>query len=225
MRVYLTRPSQRRHNSSLAIVAAALFLFLQRPLAQTQTSALPAAEDSHEGLTVSVQPWTDPARYKERFAKKSPFTAGIAAVYVTFQNDSGDTLRVNLERIRLLVTYGEDSRQQLTPLSPGDVADRMLSGNTTDPTARRSRIPLPIGKPKVGRTKEWTELEKAARDAGMPGGMVAPHSKLQGLLYFDMADQFDLLSTAHMYVPEVLSLEKNKTLFYFDVDLAKRVTR
>lgn len=209
----------------LGSAVAVVFPLLSTTIAQTQNSQLPAAQDSHEGLTISVQPWTDPALYKQRFSKKHPLTAGIAAVYVTFQNDSGDSLRVNLERIRLLVTYGEDSRQQLTPLSPQDVADRMLSGNTTDPTAKRSRIPLPIGRPKTGPTKEWTDLEKAARDAGVPGGVVAPHSKLQGLLYFDMADQFDLLSTAHLYIPEVLSLEKNKTLFYFDIDLAQRASR
>lgn len=174
-----------------------------------------------------VEPWTDPALYKQRFPKKNPFAAGIVAVYVTFQNETADSLRVSLDRIRLLVTIpdSEESRQNLTPLSSEDVADRMLSGNSGDPTARRSRIPIPASKPKTGHTKDWTDLEKAARDAGMASSVVPPHGKVQGLLYFDMADQFDLLATAHLYIPEVLSLEKNKALFYFDIDLAKRAPR
>lgn len=206
----------------LTLVACAIPI---APRAIAQNARPAAAQDAHEGLTVLADPWTEPALYKQHFHKKIPLTAGIAAVYVTFQNDTGDSLRVNLDRIRLLVTISEDNRQDLTPLPPADVADRILSGNSGDPTAKRSRIPIPLSGPKVGRTKEWADLEKAARDAGVSGSVVPPHGRAQGLLFFDMAGQFDMLSTAHLYIPEIVSLEKNKALFYFDIDLAKRVPR
>lgn len=183
-----------------------------------------AAQDAHEGLTVAAQPWTDPALYKQRFPKRNPLTAGIAAIHVTFQNDSADTLRVNLERIRLLVTLTEDSRQDIAPLSPEEVADRTVTTHPSDPTAKRPRLPIPGGGPRVGRSKEWSDLEKAAQDAGVTGSIIPPHGKVQGLLYFDLANQFDLLSTAHLYIPEVVSIEKNKTLFYFDIELAKKIS-
>jgi hypothetical protein len=44
---------------------------------------------------------------------------------------------------------------------------------------------------------------------------------VQGLLYFDMQGQFDLLKTAHLYIPDVRSLEKNHTLLYFEIDLSR----
>ncbi len=39
-------------------------------------STLPA-RDTHEGVTVAVDPYTDAARSKERFGKKHPHLAGI----------------------------------------------------------------------------------------------------------------------------------------------------
>ena len=49
----------------------------QQP-APLKTSAL----ESHEGLTISALPWTNPVLYKEKFHKKSPYAAGIVALQV-----------------------------------------------------------------------------------------------------------------------------------------------
>jgi hypothetical protein len=65
------------------------------------------------------------------------------------------------------------------------------------------------------------EIQKAAAEAAVPGSIVAPHHAMQGLLYFDLQGQFDLLSTAHLYVPDVRALEKNHSLFYFEIDLSR----
>jgi hypothetical protein len=40
-------------------------------------------------------------------------------------------------------------------------------------------------------------------------------------MYFDLQGQFDLLSTAHLYVPELLVLEKSRALTYFEIDLSR----
>jgi len=50
-------------------------------------------------MTISAQPWTDPALYKEKFPKKSPFSAGLLAVKVAFRNDSDESVKLNLDRI------------------------------------------------------------------------------------------------------------------------------
>src|SRR2546425_13082481 len=137
--------------------------------ARMQNATTWAAQDAHEGLTVTAEPWTDPSLYKRQFKKRNPLTAGIAAIRVTFQNDSADTLRVNLERIQLQVTISEDSRQNLPALSPEEGADRTLSAATRDPTARRAPPPIPLGRSKPHRPKNWVEPPEAAGDAAGAG--------------------------------------------------------
>jgi len=204
----------------MILTASAWGLPAGRDRAQSGTPPA-AAVEAHEGVTITAQPWTEPADYKPRFPKKTPLTAGLVGVQVTIQNDSAAAVRVNLERIRLVVTLDEESRQNLAPLSAEDVAELILKGGTSDPTATRKRIPLPIGKPKTGRGKEWTQIEDAARAAGIPGSVIPAHGKVQGLLYFDLAGQYDLLRSARLYIPEVTNIEKGRSLLYFELELSK----
>jgi hypothetical protein len=210
-----------RHPFSLPLgmilVGAAMAAGGARTLVQSGANS----SHSHDGVTITAQAWTDPANYKPKFPKKNPLSGGIVGVQFTLQNDSPDTARVNLERIRLVVTLEEDTRQNLAPLSPEDVADAVLTSKPRDPTAKRSRIPIPMGRPPAGRSKAWMELEQAARNAGVPSSVVAGHAKIEGLLYFDIGSQFDLLNSARLYVPEVTLLEKGKPLIYFEVELSK----
>ena len=197
-----------------SLVFAALTNAQQHPLKA-------ASLESHEGLTISVLPWTEAAQYKEKFPKKSPLSAGVLAVQITFRNDTDDSIKVNLERIRLLIALSENDRQQLEPLSPSGLADAVLHPSAQDPTATRGKFPIPRGGSKGGHDKNWIETEKAAREAGLPGNIVAPHGALQGLLYFDLRGQFDLLDAAHLYLPELQVLEKNRSLTYFEIDLSR----
>ena len=188
---------------------------------QAQTTLKAASVESHEGVTISAQPWTDAALYKPKFPKKSPFAAGIVAINTIFRNDSDESMKVSLEQIRLNVTVSEDNRQALRSLSPDDVADIMSDNGKKDPTLTR-RLPLPIPSgPKVGRDKKWVEMQKEAAEAGVNSSIVAPHHSVEGLLYFDLQNQFDLLSTAHLYVPDVRALERNHPLLYFEIDLSR----
>ncbi len=190
---------------------------------QKPASIKTASLESHEGVTITARPWTDPALYKEKFPKKSPYAVGIIAVQVAFRNDSDDSMKINLERIRLNVALSEENQQALQPLSPGEAADLITNPGAKNVTIRR--IPIPLGGPKLGHDKKWTEVEKTIRDAGVQASVVAPHGTVQGLLYFDMRGQFDLLSTAHLYVPEVVAIEKNRGLMYFEIDLSRPAER
>ncbi len=185
---------------------------------QKPASIKTASLESHEGVTITARPWTDPTLYKEKFPKKSPYAVGIIAVQVAFRNDSDDSMKINLERIRLNVALSEENQQALQPLSPGEAADLITNPGAKNVTIRR--IPIPLGGPKLGHDKKWTEVEKTIRDAGVQASVVAPHGTVQGLLYFDMRGQFDLLSTAHLYVPDVVAIEKNRGLMYFEIDLS-----
>src|SRR5215469_2671465 len=140
----------------LALMALVPVVAHGRP--QQPTTMKASALESHEGLTISARPWTDPALYKEKFHKKSPYAAGIVAVQVTFRNDSEDSLKVNLERIRMNVTLSEDNRQALDPLTSEQAADLILKPGAKN--IARSRFPISIGGPKMGHDKKWVEVEQ-----------------------------------------------------------------
>jgi hypothetical protein len=198
-------------------------LSLGREAEQPQAPLRAAAIESHEGVTISAQPWTDAASYKAKFSKKSPLAAGIVAIDTTIRNDSDDSMKIDLDQIRLNVLVSEDNPQALRSLTPDDVADVMTDTGKKDPTSkRRAPFPLPSTGPKAGRDKHWVEIQKSAAEAAIPGSIVPPHHSVQGLLYFDLQGQFDLLNTAHLYIPDVRALEKNHSLLYFEIDLSRQ---
>jgi hypothetical protein len=207
----------------LLSISAPLLPFANEAATQQLTSLKTSALESHEGMTITARPWTDPALYRQKFHKKSPYAAGIVAVQVAFRNDSDDSMKVNLERIRLNVTLSEEDQQALNPLTSEQATDVILKPGAKNVTARR--FPVPLGGPKVGHDKKWMEVEQELRDAGVHASIVAPHSAVQGLLYFDIRSQFDLLSTAHLYLPEVVAIEKNRALMYFEIDLSRAAER
>jgi hypothetical protein len=204
---------------------AASLLAAKQGAAQQPSSLKTNSLESHEGMTITARPWTDPALYKEKFPKKSPYAAGIIAVQVVFRNDSDDSMKINLERIRLNLTLSEENHQALDPLSPEEAADVIMNPGARDPTKARKKFPFPTGAPKVGHDKHWAEVEKTIEDAGVQASVVAPHSTVQGLLYFDLRSQFELLNSAHLYVPEVVAIEKNRGLMYFEIDLSRSAER
>ncbi len=208
----------RKLTLILAFLAAPS-LVAQKGASQQPSSLKTASLESHEGMTITARPWTDPAPYKEKFPKKSPFEAGIAAVQVAFRNDSDDSLKVNLERIRLNVSLSEEDHQSLYPLTSEQAADVITHPGSKNVTTKR--LPIPLGGPKMGHDKKWVEVEKSLSDAGVQASVVAPHSTVQGLLYFDLRSQFDLLNAAHLYVPEIVAIEKNRGLMYFEIDLSR----
>jgi len=192
------------------------------PGATQQPASLKTASlQSHEGMTITAKPWTDAALYKEKFPKKSPYAAGVIALQVAFRNDSDDSVKINLDRIRLSVLIDEGNRQELAPLTAGEVADAVLRPAAKDPTQRRLPFPLPASAPKTGKDKNWTELQTQAQNAAVPTTVVAPHSTVQGLLYFDLQRQFELLNTSHLYIPDIVVMQKNRSLTYFEIDLSR----
>ena len=209
---------------TLILPLLALSLMASQPGASQQPSSLKTTSlESHEGMTITARPWTDPALYKEKFPKKSPFAAGIIAIQVAFRNDSDDSMKINLERIRLNLTLSEEDHQALYPLTSEEAADVITRPSTKNLTTKR--LPIPLGGPKIGKDKKWIEVEQSIRDAGVQASVVAPHSSVQGLLYFDLRSQFELLNTAHLYVPEIVAIEKNRGLLYFEIDLSRSAER
>jgi hypothetical protein len=212
-----------RKLTLILLALAACLQAVQQAASQQPSSLKTASLESHEGMTITAWPWTDPALYKEKFPKKSPFAAGIAAVQVAFRNDSDDSMKINLERIRLNVSLSEEDHQSLYPLTSEQAADVITHPGAKNVTIKR--LPIPLGGPKVGHDKKWMEVEKSLSDAGMQASVVAPHSTVQGLLYFDLRSQFDLLNAARLYVPEIVAIEENRSLMYFEIDLSRSAER
>ena len=185
--------------------------------AQTDPASLPA-HDSHEKLLVAVQPWLDAATYKDRFGKKNPYDSGIVALDVYFRNDNDSPIKVDLSTVRLIVVQGGDDSQRVEPLSPADVADRvLLNGSAAEPAARPR---IPIYNPKGDHDKQWTALSDSVRAASLSSDLIPPHGTVHGCIFFDLGHHFDLLHDSHLYVPDLTFLVNNDVLLFFEVDLA-----
>jgi len=178
--------------------------------------------DTHEGVTIGAEPWTTASRYKEKFPKKSPFAGGVVAIHVRVQNDNDQGIKINLGRIRLLVQIDEENRQELEPLTADDVADTvLLKDNGKDPTARRNPLPIPVGKPRPGRDANWTAMRDACQNAGIPSTVIGAHSFVEGLVYFNLRGEVELLQSAHLYLPSLTTMGNNQPISYFDIRLGK----
>jgi hypothetical protein len=219
----------RVYYSLMLKIAAFLLLAGLVFSAYSQTAQQPAKSsrlqytDSHEGMTIGVDPWTTPNRYKEKFPKKSPLTGGVVALQVNFRNENEKGVRVDLQRMRLIVQVDEDNRQELEPLSPDDVADTvLLKQSAKDPTLHRSPLPIPtVGKPKTSaRDAKWTEFRDTCQNAAVPSSVIAAHGSVEGLVYFDLRGEMELLQTAHLYVPNLLMMDSKEPISFFEIDLA-----
>jgi hypothetical protein len=208
----------------LALVLPAVIVPVTRlPLQAQQATGMHATmEESHEGVTISVDPWTTASRYKEKFPKKSPYYSGVIALRLTFHNDTSESIKVDLQNIRLLVFLSEENRQELAPLTAEDVADTvLLKNNGKDPTSKRVPIPVPLGKPTGARDKNWTELKEACQNAALPSSVLAAHGTLDGLIYFDLRGEIELLQSARLYVPNLTTMTTKQPLLYFDIPLGR----
>jgi hypothetical protein len=191
----------------------------QSPTQPLKTSSL----DAHEGLTIAADPWLSADRYKSTFPKKSPYASGVLAIKMNFRNDSDESIKIGINNIRLNLTFDDNHRQDLPALTSELLADAVLQPKLKGTS--KPRLPLPIPTSPGGRDKHWQEYKQLAEDAGLHAGVIAPHSSVSGLLYFDLQGQFELLSSAHLYLPDLVALEKNRNLMYFDIDLSHPSSR
>jgi hypothetical protein len=209
------------------LLAFLLFAGAAASLPAQNSSPPPAAMhaaivDSHEGVTIGVDPWTQSSRYKEKFPKQSPLSGGVVAIRVSFHNGNDKSIKVDLRSIRLLVQFSEDSRQELVPLSAEDVADAvLLKENDKDPTARRNPLPIPIGKTRPSRDANWINLRDACQNAAVPTSVVAAHTSVEGLIYFGLRGEVELLQISRLYIPNLVTMGDNQPLSYFDIDLGQ----
>jgi len=176
-----------------------------------------AARDSHEGLTVAADLYDTEARSRQRFGKKHPYAAGLVAIEVLFHNQNDYAIRVLLQEIRLILSPPGRDRQRLAPLAFETVLDRLLEEKLPD--ARRKTYPVPIGRPRNPRNKEWEKRKTELQPLVLEMDVIPPRATVRGFLFFDVNGQFDWLADARLYLPELVLLPSNKPLLFFELTL------
>lgn len=207
----------------LALLVALLVpcgsLFAQSsPSAAATSSALP--QDQHGGLTVSVDPYADSRRAKDKFGKSAnPVPAGILPVDVYFKNGTPNPMRVDLETVQLEVQSGGGEQQYIDWLTIGQVAYRIRhpQGSPSAPSARR----FPVGIPLPGKDKKLDTVVDELRPFVLDSNVIPPLGTIHGFLFFNISHDFDAVPKASLYVPDVTLLPAKTPLMFFEVPLMK----
>jgi hypothetical protein len=210
-------------------IAAATLLACASMFAQSSSnpstappSTPPAAErplpkDHHDGLTISVDPYTDSQRAKDKFGKSSnPVPVGILPVEVFITNELPHPLKINMETVELEVQL-ESGKQDLDWLPVRQVATLIIhpGGNPSSPSARR----LPIGIPMPGKDKKVDSVAADLRPFALESDLVPPLGKIHGFLFFNMSHNFQAALQSSLYVPDIIVLPDKTPLMFFEVPL------
>ena len=135
------------------------------------TVPAPLPRDQHSGLTVSVDPYTEAARTKDKFGKANPHDVGVLPIEVFLRNDSDQPMRVNLETVQLEVTLKNGVRQEVDWLRAEEVAKLIAHpAGAANPQQKRLPLPLPIN---IG-DKKAEKLAEVLRPLSLDADVIPP---------------------------------------------------
>lgn len=202
--------------------AAVVLLLSTSAFAQTtapSTGPKPAAPavlsyDQHDHLTISVDPYTEDSRAKDKFGKANPIDAGILPVEVFLRNDSDQPMHLDLETVQLEVTFRNGSKQQVDWLRPEEVAT-LIAHPSGSANPQQRRLPLPI----VITDKKAEKLTAILRPLTLDADVIPPKGSIHGFLYFNVSHEMSLANTSSLYVPDVVIAPSNNPLVFFEVPL------
>lgn len=180
------------------------------------TAPVPLPHDEHSGLTVSVDPYTESARTKDKFGKANPHDVGVLPIEVFLRNDSDQPMRVNLETVQLEVTLKNGVRQEVDWLRAEEVA-KLIAHPSGAADPHQKRLPLPM---KIG-DKNVEKLAQVLRPLALDADVIPPKATIHGFLYFDVSHEFAIVNRSSLYVPDVSMAPGNDPLVYFEVPLRK----
>lgn len=204
--------------AGLALIALAPPQLPQPAPTASSQSAQPAAwtaKDTHEGFTVAADPYSDPARTEEKFAKADPYKAGLLAVDVFLKNDTAYPVHVDLSTIRLDVDNPNGPRAHLPALNLEEAAKQIAHPNGPSLSVPH-RLPPILSTGEDGRTRD---AQKKLDPLTLQSDVVPPNGTLRGFLFFDVSGHYDLVPYASLYVPDVKSVAADNPMIYFDVPL------
>jgi hypothetical protein len=204
------------------LACASAFAQANSPSGSAAASAAHADEslphDRHGGMSVSADPYTDPARAKEKFGKANPLAVGILPVEVVMRNETNEPIRINLSTIQLEVRPRGSTLQGIDWLTVEEVASAIAHPQGTPaPKARR----LPMGIPVPTKDTKAEKFADSLRPLALDTDIVPPMGMVHGFLFFDLGHDLSLLSNASLYVPDAVGMPSNKPLIFFEVPLGK----
>lgn len=212
----------------LAIITACIFacglpLSAQSNSPASGQSPTPAANsapalhhDDHGGMRVTVEPYTDQQRCKEKFGKANPLPAGILAVEVTLQNETSQPIHINLATIQLEVQI-RDERQDVDWLTPVEVANAIVHPDGP-PAPKQRRVPV-VGVPLPSKDKKVEKLADELRPLTLDADVIPPMATIHGFLFFNMSHELSLVPDSSFYLPDAAFLPANKPLMFFEIPL------
>ena len=196
---------------------------LQTPQAPQQRGQAPAPliatprQDRHDGLSISVDPYNEPPRAKQKFGKANPLAVGILPIEVSMRNDTDRPIHVDLSTIQLEVHFSDDHHQELDWLPPQQVANQVAHPKgPAAPTARR----FPIGVPS-GADSKADKLTEILKPLSLDADIVPPKGTIHGFLFFDLNHDMSLVQNASLYVPDVTTVPPSKPMMFFEVPLGE----
>jgi hypothetical protein len=190
---------------------------LQTPQAPATALIATPRQDRHDGLSITVDPYSEPARAKEKFGKANPLTVGILPVEVSMHNDTDRPIHVDLSTIQLEVHFSDDRHQEIDWLPPQQVANQVAHPKgPAAPTARR----FPIGVPS-GADSKADKLAEILKPMSLDADIVPPKGTIHGFLFFDLNHDMSLVQNASLYVPDVTTVPASKPLMFFEVPLGR----
>jgi hypothetical protein len=201
-------------SAGLLILCTGAFGQSNSPAGSTPATPVPLPSDQHSGLTVSVDPYTEAARTKDKFGKANPHDVGVLPVEVFLKNDSEQPMRVNLETVQLEVTLKNGVRQEVDWLRAEEVA-KLIAHPSGSAEPHQKRLPLPM---KIG-DKNVEKLANVLRPLTLDADVIPPKATIHGFLYFDVSHEFAIVKRSSLYLPDVLIAPSNEPLVYFEVPL------
>jgi hypothetical protein len=189
------------------------------PDSRSDTSAtiITPHRDQHDGLSILVDPYSEPARAKEKFGKANPLNAGILPVEVSMHNERNQPIHVDLSTIQLSVNFSDGHRQDIDWVPVQQVASQVA--HPKGPAAPAApRFPIGIG---PGGDKKVDQLVDILKPLLLDADVVPPMGTIHGFLFFDLNHDMSLTERASLYVPDVTTIPPGKALMFFEVPLGK----
>lgn len=170
----------------------------------------PAADYPHhaiqEQVTVAAAAYVNDDEARRIFGKKNPYQYGILPVLVVIRNDTGKTVRLNLE-----AEYIDPREHHLEATPAGDVQFAGAAPKRKD-TNIGIASPIPLPRKKPGGPLSGGDFE----GRGFAARMVPPGEQVSGFFYF----QTRLEPGSKLYLNGLSIAGSNKELFYFEIPLA-----
>jgi hypothetical protein len=177
------------------------------------TAVIP--RDSHDGLTIQADPYTERGRSKDKFGKADPYPAGILPVEVTLRNATDKLIRVDINTIQLEVRLRNGGRQDLDWLAAEDVAALIAhpAGAGAPSRPKIGGLPIPTG------DKKADKLAEILKPLTLDADTIPPNGAVHGFVYFNVNHEMGLADTAVLYIPDAVILPSKKALMFFEVPL------